>query len=101
MDVSSEIRPGHFTPRESPGLGGSLSPSDGVGHGKPRAATNRNIPARSVTKAEQRVASGVAATADGRVFSCQWRLVAESAISMYTQEIDVYLCLSVTSHSDW
>jgi hypothetical protein len=84
MDVSSENRPGRFTPRASPGLvaapahltvwGTESQPAS-----QARAATNRNVPARFVTKAEQRVASGVAGRADGRVFSCQWRLVAESA----------------------
>jgi hypothetical protein len=54
-------------------------PPDGVGHRQPHALTNRNAASRFVTKAEQRVASGVAAKADGRVFNCQWRLVAESA----------------------
>jgi len=69
MDVSSDIYP----QGKSPELGGPHSPPDGVGHRQPRATW------RSVTKAEQRVASGVAAKADGRVFNCQWRLVAESA----------------------
>lgn len=79
MDVSSDIYP----QRNSPWLGGPHSPPDGVGHRKPHSPTNRNATSRFVTKAEQRVASGAAAKADGRVSSCQWRLVAES-LSVHT-----------------